>query len=175
MQASAHERSFEHAMISQDGSTPRGRSRALHIVWLIAALIYASPIAVFTYQKLTQSNVEARERLIQQHRLWESQPGFRGKPEIWTRMASRLLNNRQLLSRVANRYGGASQEFEVEYRRDLAIARTVIVLTALAAWGIPVGLAYGALRLFDRRRTPAPQKVQPASVLDRRYRPPDEP
>jgi hypothetical protein len=155
--------------------TPHARRRfsAWGIAFAVLALAVAVPIASDAYEKLVRVNQQARERLVLEHRLWELQPGFRGKPETWARFASRLLNDRQLLSRVAAKYGAASEQIELEYRRDLAIARAEVVVIALAGWAAPLGLLY-AIAWVLRRRKPAPRpKKQPASASDPRYRRPD--
>jgi hypothetical protein len=118
-------------------------------------------------------NRAARARLIEQHRLGELHPEYRGRPETWIRMASHLLNDRQLLSRVAQKYGPQAAEIEVEYRHDLTFARAEVVTVALAAWAAPLALFYGVALLARQRRKAPPPKIEPASVSDPRYRPPD--
>lgn len=59
------------------------------------------PMGFSAYEQLSHVSEQARARLIEQHRLWELDPNFRGKPAAWTRMASRLLSDRQVLMRVA--------------------------------------------------------------------------
>jgi hypothetical protein len=150
-------------------------ARLLQPAFIVLALAYAVPIALKAEDQLTRVNQQARQRLIDEHRLWELQPGFRGKPEAWARMAARLLNDRQLLTRVATRYGGQSAEIELEYRRDLAIARAEVVLGALASWAAPLGAIYALGWWGVRRRKAAPPlKVEPASAADPRYRPPGQ-
>ena len=157
------------------GSVPAGaRRRALlwRGAWLALAIACAVPVASSAYERFNRVSQEARVRLIEQHRLWELQPDFRGKPEVWTRAASRLLNDRQLLMRVAAKYGGQSEEIELEYRRDLGIARAEVVLAAIALWAAPLAALYGIVVLVSgRKRAPLP-KIEPASVSDPRYRPP---
>lgn len=143
-------------------------------LWLGLALVHAWPIASNAYDRLIQVNQTARARLIEQHRLWELQPDFRGKPENWTRLASRLLNDSQLLARVARKYGALSEQIELDYRRDLAISRAEVVLTWFAFWAAPLAGFYGLLLLARHRRpVPAPSAMtRPASVSDARYRRP---
>jgi hypothetical protein len=151
----------------------RASGRLLRLAFIVLALAYAVPIGLKAYDELTRVNYQARQRLIEEHRLWELQPGFRGKPEAWARMAARLLNDRQLLTRVATRYAGQSGEIELEYRRDLAIARAEVVLGALGSWAAPLAAVYGlAWWGLRRRRAAPPRKVEPASAADPRYRPP---
>ena len=143
------------------------------LAFLALAIAYAVPIASSAYDRFNRVSQQARLRLIQEHRLWEVQPEFKGRPEIWARVASRILNDRQLLSRVAAKYGAESEQIEIEYRRDLAIARAEVVLGALALWAGPVGVVYAIVWAYRRRKRPPPQKAQPPSALDPRYRPPD--
>jgi hypothetical protein len=151
----------------------RPRPPLWRLVLLVLALAWAIPLAWNAYEQLDRVGERARTRLIEQHRLWEVDPNFRGKPEIWVRMAARLLSDRQVLQRVATKYGGASEEIELEYRRDLTMARAEVVVVALAWWALPLAVLYGGAVLV-RRRTPAPPaKAEPASVSDPRYRPPD--
>ena len=158
--------------LPQSATEPVSRLQWLRIAFIAAALLYAAPIASNAYDKLTRVNKEARSRLIQQHRLWELEIGFRGRPELWTRMAAHLLNDHQLLARVALKYGGQSTDIEVEYRRDVSIARAEVVLSALALWAGPLAALYG-IGWLARRRLNAPKpKPQPASVYDPRYQPP---
>jgi hypothetical protein len=141
--------------------------------WLVLAIACIVPVASSAYEQFNRVSEQARARLIEQHRLWELQPDFRGKPEVWTRAASRLLNDRQLLMRVAAKYGGQSEEIELEYRRDLSIARAEVVLVALALWAAPLAALYGIVLLVRLRKRAPPPKTEPASVSDPRYRPPD--
>ena len=146
-----------------------------HAIFVAVALALAVPIASEAYERLMHVNQQARERLILEHRLWELQPGFKGKPQVWARFASRLLNDRQLLSRVAAKYGPQAEEIEIEYRRDLAIARAEVVVIATAAWAAPLAVAYAVVwwGLRRRKKPVAAPKAQPASASDPRYRPPE--
>jgi hypothetical protein len=143
------------------------------MAWLILAVAYAAPIAYTGYNKVIEVTREARERLIVQHRLWELDPGYRGTPQIWTRVASRLLTDNQLMRRVRLRYGELTREIELDYRRDLSLAQVEVIAIHVAAWGIPVGALYGlGLLVLKRRRVsipPPPPAAPPAS--DARYRP----
>ena len=159
-------------------ASPRPASAAspLRIDWRLAILIvlaaaYAAPLAYNAWQRFVEFGVEARTRLIEQHQLWEVEPGYRGSTRMYTRVASRLLSDTQLITRIHAKYGSLAPEIELEFRRDLAIGRTLVVVKALALWAAPVGGLYFALTLWRRRkRAPAP-KVESAGVLDPRYRP----
>lgn len=157
------------------GSSPSRwpSSQPLRLVLFLIAIAYAVPVATSAYDRLMRVNQAAKERLIREHRLWELQPDFRGKPEIWARMASRLLNDRQLLARVAVRYGAHAEPLELEYRRDLGIARAEVVFGACALWTGPLAAIYGIAWALRRRKHMPPQKLQPASTSDPRYLPPD--
>ena len=145
------------------------------LAFLAIAIACAVPIVSGAYDRFNRVSQQARLRLIQEHRLWEVQQEFKGRPEIWARIASRILNDRQLLARVAVKYGAQSEQIELEYRRDLAIARAEVVLGALALWAAPLGVLYALALAYSRRKRPPPPKVQPASTLDPRYLPPDPP
>ena len=143
------------------------------VVWLIAAIAYAVPVAYFAYDRFIEVSRQARERLIVQYRLWELHPEYQGSPRAWTRFAARLLTDGQLMWRVRARYGELATEIELDYQRDLAIARGEVVAIALATWGAPVGALYLLGFLVARRRAvphrpPAPPE-KPADY-DSRYR-----
>ena len=158
---------------TSDGAGARRLPPYWRLAWLALAVAWAVPLAWNAYEQLNRVGERARTRLIEQHRLWEVDPNFRGKPEMWVRMAARLLSDRQVLMRVATKYGGASEEIELEYRRDLTMARAEVVVVAFAWWALPLALLYGGA-LFARRRKPLPRpRVEPASVSDPRYRPPE--
>ena len=158
------------ALATGDGVSSR-RARLWVAVWIVAAAAYAAPLAWSAYEDLVLVNQRARARLIEQHRLWEVD-NFRGRPESWTRFASRLLTDQQLLRRVAMKYGAQSEEIEREYRRDLTIGRAEVIVIALALWAGPVAAIYGLVWLARRRRPTPPPKIEPASASDPRYRPP---
>lgn len=153
---------------------PAGRRFPLwRIAFAILAIAYGAPLAWQAYERLVEVNYKARERLILEHRLWEVQPAYKGKPEQWARFASRLLTNRQLMARVDARYGAQAREVEIEYRRDLTIARAEVLVVAIALWAAPLAALYGGVAWAYRRRPrTAPARVQPASASDPRYRPP---
>ena len=146
------------------------RGRRWRIVWLIVAFAYAMPLAWWAYQRVGEVTREARWRLITEYRLWELHPEYHGTPETWTRFAVRLLSDHQILLRVERKYGELGVQIALDYRRDLAIAQAEVVVTAVAAWLAPVALCYGAGMLWARRPPPVPERPQPASVSDARYR-----
>ena len=149
------------------------RTRLWLLAWIVAASAYAVPLSWNAYEELVRVSQKARARLIEHHRLWEMDANFRGKPQNWTRVASRLLSDRQLFTRIAMKYGPQAEEIEREYRRDLTLARAEVVVVALALWAGPLAVAYGVIWLVQRRRPRAPPpKVEPASASDPRYRPP---
>ena len=149
------------------------RTRLWLLAWIVVASAYAVPIAWNAYDELVRVNQKARARLIQHHRLWEMDANFRGRPQNWTRFASRLLSDRQLFRRIAMKYGAQAEEIEREYRRDLTLARAEVGVIAFALWSGPLAAVYGLIRLLRwwRPRSPPP-KVAPASASDPRYRPP---
>ena len=148
------------------------RARLWIIAWALAAVAYAVPLGWRAYEDLVRVSYRERARMIEQHRLWEVD-NFRGRPANWTRFASRLLTDQQLLRRLAVKYGAQSEEIEREYRRDLAIARAEVIVVAGALWAGPVAALYGLILLMRRRRVPPPtSKIQPPSASDPRYRPP---
>ena len=151
--------------------TAMQRSRLWLAAWIVVAAAYAAPLAWHAYEDLVRVNRESRARLIQQHRLWEVD-GFRGRPETWTRFASSLLTDQQLMRRVTAKYGAPSDEIEREYRRDLAIGRAEVIVVATALWAGPLAVLYGIVWLVRRRRPRPPAKVEPASASDPRYLPP---
>ena len=157
---------------SLDQAPPAGRGRFWKALWLALAVVIAVPIASEAYDRILQVNLQSRARLITEHRLWEVHPEFRGKPEAWTRFASRLLNDRQLMTRVVAKYGPMADQIELDYRRDLTIAQAEVVLTAIAVWALPLALLYAIAWAARRRHRNAPQaKIQLASADDPRYMP----
>ena len=157
----------------------RDASSRLGTLWqaivLVVAVIYAAPVAYLAYGRLQEVARQAKERLIVEYRLWELHPEYKGSPQQWTRFASRLLTDGQLLRRVREKNGVAlATEIELDYRRDLSVAQGEVVIVALAAWGIPVGALYGIVLLATRRRrrVPQPEKApEKPAYSDSRYRP----
>ena len=145
------------------------------IAFVILAIAYGAPLGWQAFERLVQVNYKARERLVLEHRLWELEPAYKGKPENWARFASRLLTDRQLMSRVHARYGAQAHEVEIEYRRDLTLARAEVLVVAVALWAAPLLALYGAVAwTHRRRRRMPPPRVQPPSASDPRYRPPGD-
>ena len=132
------------------------------------------PVIYFAYDRLNEVTLQAREHLIVQYRLWELHPEYQGKPQMWTRVASRILTDNQLLRRVRMRHGSElAKEIELDYRRDLTLAQSEVVLVATAAWALPLAALYGlGIFLARKRRTP-PESPQPSTPppSDSRYRP----
>lgn len=146
----------------------------LRALALLTAIVWAIPVATVAYERLVDVNREARERLIVSHQLWELHPEYHGTPENWTRFASRLLTDRQLLRRVRAKYGEQATQIELDYRSDLTIAQAEVVTVALAAWALPLSALLGVWWLYTRRRPkPAapPPRPRPASYDDPRYLP----
>ena len=158
-------------MLKQLNDFPK--ARLWYYAWIALATLYAIPIAMRAYDRLIDVTRNAREQVIVQHRLWEADPGYRGKPEIWTRAASRLLTDRQLMVRMRAKYGERAEQLELEYRSDLTIAQAEVVIAAAAIWGLPVAALYGVGMLVARRRRPPPPPPAPERPRydESRYRP----
>jgi len=160
---------------NSSGTAAQARWRLLwKIVWTLAALAYAVPVATIAYERLNDVAREARQKLIVEYRLWELHPEYRGTPQQWTRFASRLLTDNQLLSRVRVLHRDLAREIELDYRRDLTMAQGEVVLVAIGAWALPVGALYGIGYLLARRRRAAPaQDKTPARPVysEAKYRP----
>lgn len=146
--------------------------RLRNALFFVLALAWAVPVVYHAHDRVLQVRQQARAQLIMLHRLWELHPEYRGTAENWTRFASRLLTDRQLMLRVASKYGALSEQIELEYRRDLTIAEGEVFLVALAIWALPLGVLY-ALGHALRRRAPAqaPVRVKASSASDPRYLP----
>jgi hypothetical protein len=143
-------------------------------VWVVAAVAYAVPISEVAQERLADVTRGARERLIVEYRLWEAQPEYRGTPRAWTRSALWLLSDNQLLQRVRVLHRDLAMEIELDYRRDLVIAQSEVVLAAVARWALPVCALYVMGWLFARRRRAAPKPVEaPAkpAYSEAKYRP----
>lgn len=141
---------------------------------LVIAIVYAAPVSYLAYGRLQEVSRQARERLIVEYRLWELHPEYKGTPQQWTRFASRLLTDGQLLRRVREKYGAPlATEIGLDYRRDLSVAQGEVVIVALTAWGMPVAALYGIGFLVSRRRrVPQPEKApEKPAYSDSRYRP----
>lgn len=119
---------------------------------LAAAAVWAGLIAWHVAPRVTAAGTEARTRLIQENRLWETDPQYPGTPKAWTYFAAWLLTDGQLLERVRAREPERADAIEAEYQRDRFLALAPIVLGAAAAWGAPVGAMAAALWWRRRRR-----------------------
>ena len=84
--------------------------------------------------------------------MWESDPGYAGTAQNWTRFAAWLLSSEQLLERMRVLQPAHAESIEEEYRRDATLALGAVLLRYLAIWGVPIGVAYGIAVLFKRRR-----------------------
>lgn len=157
-------------MLKQLNDFPK--ARLWFYAWIALAILYAILIAMPAYDRVIDVTRNARAQLIVQHRLWELDPRYRGKPEMWTRLASRLLTDRQLMVRMRARYGERAEQLEIEYRSDLTIAQAEVVIAAAAIWGLPVAALYGIGMLVARRRPPPPPPAPERPRYDEsRYRP----
>lgn len=144
------------------------------VAWAVAAVAYAVPVTEAAYDHLTNVTHRARERLIVEYRLWEAHPEYRGTPQAWTRFASRLLTDNQLLQRVRLLHRDLATDIELDYRRDLTLAQSEVVLLAVAQWAVPVGAVFGLGLLLARRRRGAPEPVKPPekpAYSEAKYRP----
>ena len=163
-------------MAQPDASSEAGQRRHpwWQIAWLILAIAYAVPVAYYANDRVTEVTRKARERLIVQYRLWELHPEYGGTPRTWTRFASRLLTDNQLLRRVRAKYGDLANDIELDYRRDLSIAQGEVIVAAAAAWAVPLAALYGLglLIVMRRRRPPAQPQQAPErpAASDSRYR-----
>jgi len=151
---------------------PQLRSRLWRVAWFVVAFAYALPIGWVAYNRIIDVTRKAREELIVHYRLWELQPEYHGTPQTWTRFASRLLTDRQLLRRVRAKYGPLAEQIELDYRRDLTIAQGLVVLTAVGLWAIPLAVLYGigVGIVYLGSRPKKSKKTPPPSVFDPRYR-----
>lgn len=143
------------------------------VVFLLLAAIYAWPVISIAYERVQQVNLKQRQQLIIRHQLWELDPEYAGTAEAWTRFASMLLSDRQLMRRVQKKYGALAEQIEADYQRDRFIAQAEVVLVAGACWALPLALVYGIGAIVgQRRRKPAHrEELEPPSVTDSRYRP----
>ena len=111
-----------------------------------------APAIYYANQELLQTRLDLDTRLIVEQRLWESDPGYAGSAQNWTRFAAWLLTSEQLLERVRALNPARAESIEEEYRRDATLAFGSVLLRFLAIWGVPVGVAYGLAVMFERRR-----------------------
>ena len=139
-------------MTPASGQRSAVRSPWWRRAWLIAAAASLPIAAYFAYQDTSVVAQSLRVELIQRYSLWETDPGYRGSPRDWTRFAAWLLSNEQLLERVRAKYGPLSDQIELDFRRDAALAHGRVVLIYALAWGAPLGALYGLGLLLERRR-----------------------
>lgn len=154
------------------GTQPSARTRLWKAAFLIIAASYAWPVFWTAHERFEQVTRKQREQLIIRHQLWELHPEYAGTPQAWTRFASLLLSDRQLLRRVHRKYGAFGEQIELDYRRDLFIVQAEVVLAAGALWALPLAALYGVALLIGRRRKP-PHRAEPerSTLSDSRYRP----
>jgi len=158
-------------MLKHPDTSTQTPARWRRIACRVVLLIYAMPIGWFSYGRLQEIARDHRTRLIVTHQLWTLHPEYRGTPQTWTRFASQLLTDRQLLRRVQLKYGELGELIALDYRRDLTIAQTEVLIGALAVWIAPLAAGYVLLRVRRRNSPPKPAaRPQPASVHDSRYR-----
>jgi hypothetical protein len=129
---------------------------ALPRQWIIigcaAAVAWAGLIAWHVAPRIAEAGREARTRLIQETRLWESDPQYPGTPKAWTYFAAWLLTDGQLLERVHARMPERADAIEADYERDRFLALAPIVLAAAGAWAAPIGAVAAGLWWRRRRR-----------------------
>lgn len=160
--------------MTDDTTVPRGPRRPLlwKAAFILIAAIYAWPIFWTAHDRVEEVTRKQRQEFIIRHQLWELDPEYTGSPQTWTRVASILLSDRQLLRRVYKKYGDFGEQIALDYRRDLFIAQAEVILTAAALWALPLAALYGIgvlVRVRRRRKvTPPPE---PSSLSDSRYRP----
>jgi hypothetical protein len=139
---------------------------------LLIAAAYAWPVYFAAEERVQEVTRKQRQQLIMRHQLWELEPEYAGTPQNWTRFASMLLSDRQLLRRVHRKYGALGRDIELDYRRDLFIAQAEVILTAAAIWAGPLAALYAiGVWVGRRRRLTAPPRTDSASASDSRYRP----
>ncbi len=119
---------------------------------LAAAAAWAALVAWQTLPPVETANREAKTRLIQETRLWESDPLYAGTDKNWTYFAAWLLTDGQLMERVRARLPERADDIEADYQRDRFLALAPIVLLALAAWGAPLAAVAGVVWWRRRRR-----------------------
>jgi len=141
-------------------------------VFVLIAAAYAWPVFWIAYDRVQDVNHKQRQQLIIRHQLWELDPEYAGTPQAWTRFASLLLSDRQLMRRVRKKYGALAEQIELDYQRDLFIAQAEVVLVAGAWWVLPLTALYAIGAMVGRRRERArPTEPEPSTVSDSRYRP----
>ena len=153
-------------------SGPSARVWLWKTVFVLIAAAYAWPVFWIAQDRVQEVNRKQREQLIIRHQLWELDPEYAGTPQAWTRFASMLLSDRQLMRRVRKKYGAFAEQIELDYQRDRFIAQAEVVLVAGAWWVLPLTVLYGIGALIGHRRKPArPPETAQTTVSDSRYRP----
>ena len=139
--------------------------------WLAVAVVTGVPVGRLAYQNVVESNIESRHRLIVQYELWRAHPKMSASPQNWARMASRLLTDNQLMTRVRIVHSANAEQIELDYRRDLTITQGLTLSKYVLPWALAIALLYGVgWWLLRPRKTAPPPKVVPASYNDPRYR-----
>jgi hypothetical protein len=153
-------------------SKPPAHARLWKAVFLLIAAAYAWPVFWIAHDRVQEVNRKQRQQLIVRHQLWELHPEYAGTPQTWTRFASLLLSDRQLLRRVGRKVPDLVEQIELDYRRDKFIAQAEVVLVAGALWMLPLAMLYGVGMIVGRRREPArPLEPERSTMSDSRYRP----
>ncbi len=153
-------------------SKPSARAGLWKAAALLIAAVYAWPVFWVAHDRVQEVNRKQRHQLIVRHQLWELHPEYAGTPQTWTRFASILLSDRQLMRRIKRKYGALAEQIELDYHRDLFIAQAEVVLVAGALWALPLVVLYGLGELVARRRQPArPPEPERSATSDSRYRP----
>ncbi len=112
-------------------------------LWIVLAVASLPPVAYRAYQALQDAARAARVQLIQRYSLWETDPQYQGTPGAWTRFASILLNDAQLMQRVRDKHGELADQIEQDFDRDTAFSNSRIVALHLVAWALPLAALYG--------------------------------
>ncbi|HUP93805.1 MAG TPA: hypothetical protein VM164_02770 [Burkholderiales bacterium] len=163
---------MQRSAITAIGLGMRGHTRWWNALCIAVGVVYAAPLTWIAYDRVVEVGRIQRTRLIEEHRLWEVDAQYSGSPQMWTRVAARFLNDTQLMSRMAKKYGSLADEIELDYRRQLAIARAEAIVPLVVWWVIPMGILYALGRILNRPRPPPQRKRQPPSITDPRYKPP---
>jgi hypothetical protein len=151
---------------------PSARTRLWKAALLLTAAAYAWPVFWSAHERVQEVTRKQRQQLIVRHELWTLHPEYAGTPQTWTRFASLLLSDRQLLRRVRTKYGALGEQIELDYRRDLFIAQAEVVLVAAALWALPLVALYGVgMMVGARRRTVRAPEPERSPASDSRYRP----
>ena len=120
--------------------------------WCALAALAAIPAVYCANRELLQTRLELDTRLIVEQRLWESDPGYAGTAQNWTRFAAWLLSSEQLLERMRVLQPAHAESIAEEYRRDAVLAYGGVIAQYFALWGAPFGIAYVIGFMLERRR-----------------------